>query len=52
MSQPRRSARLATLSQKTSQQPVGLTDPDGISDGMSEDLAPFSDDVPLPLVCG
>ena len=27
---------------------IDLTDPDSFSDNMSEDLAPFSDDVPLP----
>ena len=59
MSQPRRSARLAADSLQTSQVLVesDLTDLDGFSDDMSEDLAPFSDDVPLPpapsyFVCG
>ena len=51
MAQPRRSARLADLSQQSSQVPVeiDLTDPDGFSDNMKEDLTPFSD-VPLPPV--
>ena len=51
MSQPRRSARLAArFQQSASSLPVeiDLTDPDGFSDGMSEDLASFSDNVPLP----
>ena len=45
MAQPRRSARLAALSQPVE---IDLTDPDGFSDGMSEDLTSFSDNVPLP----
>ena len=48
MSQPRRSARLAARFQQSASSLPVLTDPDGFSDDMSEDLASFSDNVPLP----
>ena len=40
----------ARIQQSASSLPVeiNLTDPDGFSDDMSEDLASFSDNVPLP----